>query len=616
MRGPPEVLNVAHPYLDLGTGEPDRPSLLAPGRVGLSRGELRAQVDRVAAALVERGVRPGDAIGIVGPNGPELAIGFLAVSSVAAAAPINPALRPAELAYEIADLHMRAVVLTGPPHPVEEEAARARVAVLRLEPVVAGAAVEVVVSGPDLGPRPSDDGSRPALDPDVAILLHTSGTTARPKIVPLTGANLAASAAAVAAALELSPDDVGLEVMPLFHVHGLVAGLLAGLHAGGAVVCTVGFHAPDAAAWWPSADSSAPTWMTAVPTMHQSLAERLRSHPSEAPPRPLRLLRSSSAALAPSVLEAVESVFGAPLVEAYGMTEAAHQIASNPPSTDRRPGTVGRPAGAEVAVRGDADAWAATGEVGEVVIRGPGVTSGYLTREEQLNRDAFVDGWFRTGDLGRVDADGYLTLTGRSKELINRGGEKVSPREVDEVLLAHPGVSQAVAFAVPDPRLGEEVAAAVVVDGTAAPTERELRMFASTRLAAHKVPRRVVVVDQLPKGPTGKLVRAGLAGRLGLDHPAGIDGATRALVDHVEPRNDLERFVADLWREVLGLDGDPGVHEHFLDLGGDSMAASRLLAAVRDRLDLEVSMLDLYDLPTVAEQADLVEQLLLAADAG
>ena len=220
--------------------------------------------------------------------------------------------------------------------------------------------------------------------------------------------------------------------MPLFHVHGLVAGLLAGLHAGGAVMCTAGFHAPDAAGWWKATDGPAPTWLTAVPTMHQLLAERLRAHPGERPPRPLRLLRSSSAALAPSVLEAVEGVFGAPLVEAYGMTEAAHQIASNPPSADRRPGTVGRPAGAEVAIHRDADAvdrgeWAPPGEVGEIVIRGEGVTRGYVTTDDQVNLDAYVDGWFRTGDLGRLDHDGFLTLTGRSKELINRGGEKVSP---------------------------------------------------------------------------------------------------------------------------------------------------------------------------------------------
>ncbi len=611
-----------HPYLDLPLGDADRPALLAPTRRGLSRGELSEQVDRVATGLVERGVQPGDTIGLVGPSGPELAVGFLAVSSVAAAAPVNPALRPAELAYEIADLRMRAVVATGPPHPIEEEAARAGVAVLRLDPVTSGPAVDVALSGPELGPPHRDDGSRPALDSDVALLLHTSGTTARPKVVPLSRENLLASAAAVAAALALTPDDVGLEVMPLFHVHGLVAGLLAGLHAGGAVMCTGGFHAPDAAGWWRASGGPAPTWLTAVPTMHQSLAERLRAHPAEAPTRPLRLLRSSSAPLAPSVLDAVEQVFGAPLVEAYGMTEAAHQITSNPPGPDRRPGTVGRPAGAEIAVRHDLDAadaadggaWAATGEVGEVVIRGPGVTRGYVTGDGQINREAFVDGWFRTGDLGRLDPDGFLTLTGRSKEQINRGGEKVSPREVDEVLLAHPAVAQAVTFAVPDPRLGEEVAAAVVVGAAPPPTERDLRMFASTRLAAHKVPRRVLVIDDLPKGPTGKLVRVGLAGRLGLDDPRGLDAGDGDPVPHVEPRDDVERFVAGLWCQVLGLDDAPGVHDHFLDLGGDSMAANRLLAAVRDQLDLEVSMLDLYDRPTVAEQAELVEQLLLADD--
>jgi len=514
------------------------------------------------------------------------------------------------------DLGMRAVLVTGPPHAIEEEAARAGIAVLRLDPLDDGQTMAVALSGPDVVGEPEARAGGP-LEPDVALLLHTSGTTARPKIVPLSRGNLSASASAVAAALELTPDDVGVEVMPLFHVHGLVAGLLAGLHAGGAVICTSGFHAPDAAGWWRPPAGPAPTWLTAVPTMHQSLAERLRSHPSDAPPRPLRLLRSSSAPLPSPVLDAAEAVFGAPVVEAYGMTEAAHQIASNRPDATRRPGTVGQPAGAEIAIVRDGGRTSQPGAVGEVVIRGPGVTRGYVTDGVAVSHDAFVDGWFRTGDLGRLDDDGFLTLTGRSKEQINRGGEKISPLEIDEVLLAHPAVSQAVTFAVPDPRLGEDVAAAVVLGGDASPSERELRLFVSTRLAAHKVPRRVVVLDELPKGPTGKIVRIGVAARLGLDGRERVDRDGRqAGGAAVAPSSDVERFVAGLWQEVLGLDELPGVHDHFLDLGGDSMAASRLLAAVRDRLDLEVTMLDLYDLPTVAQQAVLVEDLLIAADDG
>jgi acyl-CoA synthetase (AMP-forming)/AMP-acid ligase II/acyl carrier protein len=600
------------------SGDDDRPSLVAPGRRGLTGGELRAHVARLGAELRARGVQAGDGIGLVGPTGPELAIGFLAVSSVAAAAPINPASRPAELAGELDDLPLRAVVVTGPDHhPVEEEASRLGLPVLRLDGVVGGAAGEVALTGPDLLPPTGPAERRLPFDPDVALVLRTSGTTAKPKVVPLTRANLLASATAVAASLALTPDDVGVEVMPLFHVHGLVAGLLAPLAAGGVVVCTPGFHAPDAAGWWRSAGERAPTWLTAVPTMHQALAERLRSHPSDAPTRPLRLLRSASAALAPAVLEAVESAFGAPVVEAYGMTEAAHQIASNPPDRRRRPGTVGTAAGAEIAILGDVGITTAVDVAGEVVVRGPGVTRGYVTDDPEVNASAFVDGWFRTGDLGRLDGEGFLTLTGRSKELINRGGEKISPREVDEALLSHPGVAQAVSFAVPEPRLGEEVAAAVVLAGGTAPTERELRTFVSTRLAVHKVPRRVLVLDELPKGPTGKLVRIGLADRLGLDDPRDLGAEERhGDAPYVAPASEAERFVAGLWCEVLRLDGPPGVHEHFLDVGGDSMAATRLLTAVRDRLDLEVSMLDLYDLPTVAQQADLVERLLVAADAG
>jgi acyl-CoA synthetase (AMP-forming)/AMP-acid ligase II len=230
----------------------------------------------------------------------------------------------------------------------------------------------------------------------------------------------------------------------------------------------------------------------------------------------LRLVRSSSAALAPQVMARLEAVFRAPVIEAYGMTEAAHQMASNPlPPRQRKPGSVGVAAGPEVAIMDPAGRLLAAGETGEVVIRGDNVTSGYLANP-QANAAAFSEGWLRTGDQGWMDEDGYLRLTGRLKEIINRGGEKISPREVDEALLDHPAVAQVVTFALPDEKLGEEVAAAIVLRDGAAATEAEIRDFARARLAAFKVPRRVVFVPEIPKGPTGKMQRIGLAEKLRL----------------------------------------------------------------------------------------------------
>ena len=352
-------------------------------------------------------------------------------------------------------------------------------------------------------------------------MLHTSGTTARPKIVPLLQRNLAASARHIAGTLRLGPADRCLNVMPLFHIHGLAAAVLASMGAGASITCTPGFNALKVFSWF---EDAVPTWYTAVPTMHQAILARADRQPETARAAGLRLVRSSSASLPPQVMARLEAVFGCPVIESYGMTEAAHQMTSNPlPPGERKPGSVGVPAGPEVAVMDSAGALLPAGSVGEVVIRGPNVTPGYAGSPE-ANAEAFADGWFRTGDQGVFDADGYLMLTGRLKELINRGGEKISPREVDEALLDHPAVAQAVAFALPNPKLGEEVAAAVVVRDGAEVDERALRAFVGERLAGFKVPRRVVFVPEIPKGATGKLQRIGLAAKLGLaesDPPAG-----------------------------------------------------------------------------------------------
>ena len=344
-------------------------------------------------------------------------------------------------------------------------------------------------------------------------MLHTSGTTARPKIVPLTNANLAASAGHIAATLALTPGDVCLNIMPLFHIHGLIAATLSSLAAGAGVCCTPGFNAFRFAEWL---GEVRPSWYTAVPTMHQAILMRARSHREAMRGAGLRFIRSSSASLPPQVMAELEEVFGAPVVEAYGMTEAAHQMASNPlPPRPRKPGSVGVAAGPEIAIMAEDGAVLPRGEIGEVVIRGPNVTPGYDNNPE-ANAKAFTSGWFRTGDQGRLDEEGYLVLTGRLKELINRGGEKFSPIEVDVALLDHPAIAEACTFAIPHDVLGEEVGVVVVPREGASVTAQDVRDFAAGKLAAFKVPRQVVVRGDIPKGPTGKVQRIGLAQRLGL----------------------------------------------------------------------------------------------------
>lgn len=493
----------------LARGAASAPALLAPGREPLPYGALRATVAALRGQLNGCGVGRGDRVAIVLPNGPAMAAAFLGVAGAATAAPLNPAYRPDELDFYLSDLEAAALVAAeGDDGPAPAAAEARGVPVLRLAEE-GGAAGAVRLTGPaGAAARPGPAGAG-----DTALALHTSGTTSRPKLVPLTHANLAASARNIAATLGLGPEDRGLNVMPLFHIHGLVAALAAPLSAGGSVAATPGF---DAFAFFRWMEEARPTWYTAVPTMHQAVLARAGRHRDAVRAAPLRFVRSSSASLPPAVMEALEEALGVPVIESYGMTEACHQMASNPlPPAPRKPGSVGPAAGPEVAVMGEGGAILPAGEVGEVVVRGANVTPGYIGRPE-ANAEAFAGGWFRTGDQGLLDGDGYLFLRGRLKEIVNRGGEKISPREVDEALLEHPAVAQAVAFAVPHPRLGEDIAAAVVAAEGASVAPDELRAFVAERLAAFKVPRRILVVEEIPKGPTGKLQRIGLAGQLGL----------------------------------------------------------------------------------------------------
>jgi acyl-CoA synthetase (AMP-forming)/AMP-acid ligase II len=478
------------------------------GRPTLSHAALADLAAATVAWLNAHGIGRNDRVGIVLPNGPEMAAAFLCIGAGATTAPLNPAYRAEEFDFYLSDLNAKAIVLPkGEGGPAREVAERRGIAILELAPGEAAGAFTLSGGAPGQAAKPGM--AEPA---DIALVLHTSGTTARPKIVPLTQANIAASARHIGTTLRLSPADACLNIMPLFHIHGLIAAVLSSIAAGGAVICTPGFDALRFFRWL---DEERPTWVTAVPTMYQAILSRAERNRDIIARARLRFLRSSSSSLPGPVMRELEAVFGCPLVESYGMTEASHQMASNPLEGVRKPGLVGLPAGPEIAIMDEDGALLPQGAVGEVVIRGPNVTAGYENNPE-ANAKAFTKGWFRTGDQGMFDPDGYLMLTGRLKELINRGGEKVSPLEVDGVLSAHPAVAQVLTFAMPHAKLGEEVAAAVVLREGATLTERELRDFASKHLADFKVPRKVVFLPEIPKGATGKLQRIGLAEKLGL----------------------------------------------------------------------------------------------------
>ncbi len=489
----------------------DAPALSAPDRADLTFNGLRDQIARTAEQLNGFGLGRGDGIAIVLPNGAEMAAAFLCVANAATAAPLNPGYRDEEFEFYLTDLDARAVVVQdGVDSPVRAVAQRLGIPLLELQPELDRAAGAFNLSADISGTAERPGAAGPD---DVGLVLHTSGTTSRPKIVPLRQRNLTASARHIRETLALTPADRCLNIMPLFHIHGLIAGVLASVGAGGCTWCSPGFNAMQVFGWL---RDSAPSWYTAVPTMHQLILTRASRNADALAQTHLRFIRSSSSSLPPTVMAELEETFGAPVIESYGMTEAAHQMSSNPlPPLERKPGSVGLAAGPEIAIMDEDGALLAMGQRGEVVIRGRNVTDGYRNNPE-ANATAYTRGWFRTGDQGVLDNDRYLTITGRLKEIINRGGEKISPREVDEALLQHPSVAQAVTFAMPHDRLGEEIAAAVVLRDGEQSDERAIRKFVGERLADFKTPRKVVILDEIPKGATGKVQRIGLAEKLGL----------------------------------------------------------------------------------------------------
>jgi oxalate---CoA ligase len=492
---------------------PDAIAITAPAARSLTYRALHLLVENTVGALNKLGVGRGDRIGIVLPNCPEMATAFVAISSGCTAAPLNMAYRADEFEFYLGDLKAKALVVTsGGDTPAREVAAKLGITILELTPHPENGAGSFTVSGAAHVGKPITNGGLAQTD-DIALILHTSGTTSRPKIVPLTHKNVCASARNISGTLKLQQDDRELHVMPLFHIHGLIAGVLAPMAVGSQIFCTPGFNALKFFGWMKECK---PTWYTAVPTMHQTILARAAGNMDVIEGNPLRFLRSSSSSMPTQVITELEKVFNAPLIESYGMTEAAHQMASNPlPPGKRIPGSVGIAAGPEIAIVDNDGKLLGAGMVGEVVIRGENVTLGY-ENNPKANAEAFINGWFRTGDQGSLTSNGYLTLTGRLKEIIIRGGEKISPLEVDEVLMHHPAVMQVVTFAMPHEKLGEDVAAAVVLREGQSLSERELRDFAAAKLADFKVPRRILFMAEIPKGATGKLQRIGLAAKLGL----------------------------------------------------------------------------------------------------
>jgi len=582
---------------------PDADAILGLKSKPLKYRELFELVVQTKDFLNALGIGRNDRIAIVLPNGPEMATSFLTVASCATSAPLNPGYTASEYEFFLEDLEVKGVIVEeGSDNPVIKVAEKINIPVIYLSKHPNNFSGYFILSCTSEPYHPSGVPGT-AKTTDIALILHTSGTTSKPKMVPLTQKNLYTSAKNIHTTLRLTKTDRCMNIMPLFHIHGLMAAVMASISAGGSVVCTPGFYSTEFFDWL---HEFQPTYYTAVPTMHQAILNRVKNTNDNFTESSLRFIRSSSSSLAPNVMFDIEETFGVPMVEAYGMTEASHQIACNPlPPGIRKPGSVGMPAGPDVAIMDENHSnLLANNTIGEIVIRGENVTLGYLNNPG-ANAKSFPLGWFRTGDQGYLDSDGYVFITGRIKEIINRGGEKISPREVDEVILKYPGVRQVLTFSMPHPSLGEEVAAAIVLSDLSI-TDDEIIHFAAENLAAHKIPKKIIFLDEIPKGPTGKLQRIGLAKKLGLDQSFNVQQAENITYDL--PKTETECLIAGVWKNVLRRE-DIGLNHAFRDLGGDSMLATLIHQELQQVFGVSISLIDLYQANTIKEQADLVDKI-------
>ena len=471
--------------------------------------DLKSFVNKIASQLAGNGISNKDRAAIVLPNGPFMASSFIAVSSYMSAAPLNPTYKTDEYEFYLKDLNPKIVI-------VEPNSSNK----------VVGVAKNLNIPICEIKIKKDDPSGLFSLfdieseyklpeENNEGLVLHTSGTTSRPKIVPLTNKNIYSSAENISKSLNLSETDHCLNIMPLFHIHGLIAILAASIKSGSSVCATNGFNALK---FLELAKSEKITWYSGVPTMHQAILLRAEKNLELAKNLNLRLIRSSSASLPPAVFEKLNNVFGCSIIEAYGMTEATHQMTSNPlPPKKQKPGFVGIPAGPEVCIMDEKDKILDQGETGEVCIKGDNVTHGYDSNPE-ANKNSFTNGWFRTGDQGYFDQNGYLKLSGRLKEIINKGGEKISPLEVDNVLMDHPLIEQAVCFGYEDKMLGEDIAAAIIIKEGKNCSETDVKTYAQEKLAKFKIPKKIFFVDEIPKGATGKLQRNVLAKNFGLNN--------------------------------------------------------------------------------------------------
>ncbi|MBX9775414.1 MAG: AMP-binding protein [Xanthobacteraceae bacterium] len=583
---------------------PGAAALFALGRVPLDFGALLNQFVDMRTTLNGCGLGRGDRVAVLGARGPETAAALLGVACCAVCVPMNPNAPLAEVQLGLAETGARALLVPATASAdVKDLARRANIVLLEYTTDETEPAGQFRIQG---GPSRVVAHGGPALSSDVAFVLRTSGTTARSKIVPISHRNIVARTEKSQRLFSLRPGDRCLNLMPLCYHHGLNAGLMLPLVAGSAVICPPAF---DVQTFLACMRDYSPTWFTASFTYHQAILEWLQQRPNVLDGHRLRFMRAGSGPLAADVRTGMEKIIGVPLLEVYGTTETGN-VAANSLVGKRKPGTVGASPDNDIAIMDDDGNVLEAGQEGEVVVRGPIVFEGY-ENDQAANQRVFRGEWYRTGDQAVIDAEGYVRLLGRHDEVINRGGEKISPREVDDALLAHEAVAEAVSFPMSHPTLHQEIAAAVVLRQGTKATTQELRRYLMQRLAPFKVPRVIICAAELPKGPTGKFVRKELASHFALVlNAAETRSQPEAAVADV---NEIEELLLPLWRDVLRR-RDIGIDDDFFLFGGDSLSAVDLISRIEERLQYQLPVNLLVEAPTVRQLAQHIEARTVGPD--
>ena len=587
---------------------PQSPAIDAPGRKSLDYSNLLRLITDVRKRLRQFGIASDDRIAMILGQQPSSATAFLGVAACSTAAPLNPSLSRSEFTFYLQSLRPRALLIDSELESVGRQvASEMNIPILEVHSPTNGPSGEFqIVKTGHHWERLLEEPACQEQSSDIAVLLHTSGSTGQPKCVPLRQHGICISSWDTSQSLGLTNKDRCLNMLPPHHVHGLVSCILVAIASGGCLTVTPEFQAYRIKAWL---KQTQPTWFSASPAMHHAIVDALEQEPDLPMTTSLRFVRTGSTPLQPTLLKRLRKTFDVPVVEAYGMTEVPH-ISGNPPDACRA-GSVGKRVVAEWKIVDESGLSLPAGRIGEVVVRGPNVISGYEITpachsktcrpdSELENTSTFNDGWFHTGDLGRLDEDGYLFLAGRIKEVINRGGISVMPREVEEALLSHPAVQQAVAFGVEHPTLGEDVAAAVVAAEHDF-DESEIRRFVASRLSDFKVPSRIVRVDEIPVENSGKVNRLALAKRL----------ASRLKAEYEPPTGELEPYIATVFQEILRVDR-VGRNDHFFFLGGDSLSATRATSRLCSKWSIDLSVRGIFESPTVAELAIAVLREMLS----